>query len=114
MQMNHNKSNLLVSEVQDDVVVEFDLILPYTRQSIYVGIKYLRFELKPNYYLFEDLMWLINKIQPRVSIWTNRWLLGRCYGILSHMDLDQGHNREVPFKYSSQPLIGQSIGNNYL
>jgi hypothetical protein len=39
-----------------------------------LGMKYLGFHLKPNNYKKVDWLWLIEKLEKRLNIWSHKWL----------------------------------------
>jgi hypothetical protein len=49
-----------------DLQEQLNEVLPFPRKSIDEGMKYLGFVLNPNTYLFEDWMWLLNKIKSQI------------------------------------------------
>jgi hypothetical protein len=54
MELNHNKSMLLVNEAQDEELERVVEIFPFAWKYIEAGLKYLGFMLKPNSCTFKD------------------------------------------------------------
>jgi hypothetical protein len=47
---------------------------PYELREFDAGLKYIGFQLKPNFYKKEHFHWLIAKMEKRLKIWSFRWL----------------------------------------
>jgi len=54
MQINNGKSVVLTNAMGDDMQTHLMEILPFECKCIVKGMKYLRFELKPNSYSYDD------------------------------------------------------------
>jgi hypothetical protein len=64
MQINMDKSNMLHYSLNDGVLTQLDVKLPFSQKYIDVGLTYLgfEFEMKPCSYLIENWMWILKKI----------------------------------------------------
>jgi hypothetical protein len=47
---------------------------PYEVKYLKSGLKYLGFQLKPNSYLKSDWLWILEKLEKRLKVWSYRWL----------------------------------------
>jgi hypothetical protein len=74
MQTNFLKSNLFTNAISEDIMIQLDVIIPFARNKIDDGFKYLGFILKPNSYSYGDWIWIVQKIQERLINWAHRWL----------------------------------------
>jgi hypothetical protein len=74
MRVNEQKSSILFSLVEADVIQHFLDQLPFQMQGLDDGLKYLGFHLKPNDYRKTDWMWLLEKLEKRLKVWSNKWL----------------------------------------
>ena len=59
MEINDGKSTLTTHCMDNEEVRHASVIFPFIRASLDEGLKYLGFLLKPNNYLKEDWLWLI-------------------------------------------------------
>jgi len=74
MLINADKSTLTENMTQVEDLRFMTEALPFKVESLDRGLKYLGFLLKPNKYLKEDWLWLVGKIERRISSWSHRWL----------------------------------------
>jgi hypothetical protein len=69
-----NKSCILVNGLCDYLLRRLEQLFPMKIEPLDVGVKYLGFHLKPNYYKKDDWTWIIKKMEGIITSWYNRWL----------------------------------------
>jgi hypothetical protein len=74
MEINLHKSCLLVNGLGDSLQRRLTHLFPMILESLAKGVKYLGFHLQPNDYKYVDWLWLVKKIEDRISCWCHRWL----------------------------------------
>eukprot|EP00253_Pinus_taeda_P012674 PITA_12674 len=74
MQINHRKSQLIMTGLAVQERGRLHSVLPFQPSTLELPFKYLGFWLKPNDYKKEDWNWLIAKIESRISHWSFKWL----------------------------------------
>eukprot|EP00253_Pinus_taeda_P024814 PITA_24814 len=74
MQINHRKSQLIMTGLVVQERGRLHSVLPFQPSTLELPFKYLGFWLKPNDYKKEDWNWLIAKIESRISHWSFKWL----------------------------------------
>jgi hypothetical protein len=74
MQINMEKSCMLLNNISDGEASSFLSLIPAQRRNFDEGFKYLGFQLKPDNYKKGDWLWLICKVEARIYVWTNRLL----------------------------------------
>eukprot|EP00253_Pinus_taeda_P029650 PITA_29650 len=74
MQINHRKSQLIMTGLVVQERGRLHSVLPFQPSMLELPFKYLGFWLKPNDYKKEDWNWLIAKIESRISHWSFKWL----------------------------------------
>eukprot|EP00253_Pinus_taeda_P036521 PITA_36521 len=74
MQINHRKSQLIMTGLAVQERGRLHSVLPFQPSTLELPFKYLGFWLKPNDYKKEDWNWLIPKIESRISHWSFKWL----------------------------------------
>jgi hypothetical protein len=74
MVFSNQKSQFLEVGWSVEGIVQLKQIFPFDVKSIEEGFKYLGFFLKPNCYSFNDWIWLLQKVEKRISNWCHRWL----------------------------------------
>ena len=77
MVVNVEKYNLIHNEFPDEMIHKTREIIKYQTTTVGEGFKYLGFTLKPNYYSFQDWLWLYKNIESKIKIWENRSLSRR-------------------------------------
>lgn len=75
MVINFHKSSVPCHGLLDVDVRYMRGSLPIHVSDISEGIKYLGFFLKPNGYRKVDWKWLVGKLEKRLIMWSNKWLL---------------------------------------
>jgi hypothetical protein len=73
MEINWLKYHVHYSFTQEDLTHLLENVLPFPRNILEEGFKYLGFHLKSNAYSFEDWVWLFKKFKDRISLWVNMW-----------------------------------------
>lgn len=74
MKISESKSTFLESSMDDNIIKEVKDIFPFEVKPLNLGFKYLGYFLKPNNYSKDDWMWLVRKVENRITHWYNRWL----------------------------------------
>ena len=75
MMINLQKSSVSFFRLEDRDLRYMMGFFPIQEVEISKGIKYLGFFIKPNRYRKSDWKWLIGKLEKRLMIWSNKWLL---------------------------------------
>ena len=74
MEINEGKSSVTAHLLTVEETRELGRTFPFSSMGLDVGLKYLRFCLKPNDYLKQDWYWLIEKLEKRLKLWSHKWL----------------------------------------
>jgi hypothetical protein len=88
LQINVTKSTLHYSGLTDVDLDTYKNIFMYNFLQISVGLTYLSYFLKPDYYKVADWHWLLIKFEKIIVHWCNRWLTlgGRFFLIKSVLE----------------------------
>jgi len=65
MKINERKSSISVLNLDEVKIRHYQTMFPFKMIELDIGLKYLGFQLKPNYYKKEDWLWLITKLEKR-------------------------------------------------
>ena len=74
MMINFQKSTVSFFRLLDSDLRYLMGLFPIQAVEISKGIKYLGFFLKPNGYQKDDWKWLVEKLEKRLLLWSNKWL----------------------------------------
>lgn len=74
MAISESKSYFMENRFDEDTFLEVKSLFPFEVKSIDDGLKYLGYFLKPNNFLKEDWIWLVEKVEKRSGKWCNRWI----------------------------------------
>ena len=74
MLVNIDKSMLVHNECSKYLIQQSKEIISYPINPMSKGFKYIGFFLKHNIYVFQDWIWLYQKVEARVSTWANMFL----------------------------------------
>jgi hypothetical protein len=74
MLINDQKSSITFASLEDVDLRYFLSQLPFQVIELEEGLKYLIFKLKPNDYRKTNWMWLIEKLEKKLKVWSHKWL----------------------------------------
>jgi len=74
MEYNTRKSTISSSLLSDGEIARLKSFFPFETKSIEDGLKYLGFNLKPNNYKKSDWLWLLEKLDKKLKVWSHKWL----------------------------------------
>eukprot|EP00253_Pinus_taeda_P033341 PITA_33341 len=74
MEANHSKSTITLSYTSLQEARIAHQFLPFQHHHLEDGLKYLGFWLKPHCYRIGDWIWLVIKIEKRLTHWNHRFL----------------------------------------
>lgn len=73
-QINVENSIVLTCSLENEIIKQSEVSLPFKQKIIDEGTKYLGIDLKPCGYRMENWLWLPRKIQARVINWAFKTL----------------------------------------
>jgi hypothetical protein len=68
MEINFLRSFISFYDLTPRAEREFKVLLPFNVVDFNKGLKYLGFMLKPNYYGYQDWIWLYRKTEKRIQV----------------------------------------------
>jgi hypothetical protein len=74
MEVNCQKLCFLELNIDQGLLHRTEATFNIQFSSIYDGMKYLDFYLKPNNYRVSEWKWMVQKIEKRIGNWSFRWL----------------------------------------
>lgn len=74
MKISESNSIFLEFAMDDHIIKEFKKLFPFEVKPLNLGFKYLGYYLKPNNYSKDYCMWLVGKVENRITQWCNKWL----------------------------------------
>ena len=74
MEINIGKSSVTTHLLRPKEEAELRRFFPYNFAGLDAGLKYLGFSLKANLYRKHDWLWLVGKVEKRLSVWSHKWL----------------------------------------
>jgi len=74
MEINVDKLCLILPKTPNDIASEISGTLAYPNKDLHLGFKYLGFYLKPNNHRYMDYIWILKKVESRISLWFNNFL----------------------------------------
>ena len=74
MKINFEKSCLLYCNFDTECQNVFTNALPYRMLPLQYGFSYLGFYLKPLGYKVNDWLWILQRVEKRISHWTYQYL----------------------------------------
>jgi hypothetical protein len=74
MEINVDKLCLILPKTPNDIASEISGTLAYPNKDLHLGFNYLGFYLKPNNHRYMDYIWLLKKVESRISLWFNNFL----------------------------------------
>jgi len=74
MEFNSRKSTISSCLLSDGEIARLKSFFPFETKSIDEGLKYLGFNLKPNCYKKVDWLWLLEKLDKKLKLWSHKWL----------------------------------------
>lgn len=74
MEVNRSKSSITLVGTSANEAHVARHAFPYTNQSLDRGLKYLGYWLKPTCQKIADWVWLVTKIEKRLTCWSHRYL----------------------------------------
>jgi len=74
MEFNFRKSTISSNLLSEGEIDRLKTFFPFETKSIDEGLKYLGFHLKPTNYKKEDWIWLLEKLEKKLKVWSFKWL----------------------------------------
>ena len=74
MTINEGKPTITYANMEEQEIMLLATWLPFQIRDLDEGIKYLGFHLKPNDYRKVDWLWLLEKLEKRMKVWSHKWL----------------------------------------
>ena len=74
MSISLYKSVLLHNNIPAPELLNLTRVIPYKMLLITTGFKYLGFFIKPLGYRSKDWLWLVQKFEKKISLWTQKLL----------------------------------------
>eukprot|EP00253_Pinus_taeda_P035296 PITA_35296 len=74
MEVNRSKSTITSVGTTTNEALVARQAFPYTTQPLDRGLKYLEYWLKPTHQKIADWVWLVSKIEKRLSCWSHKYL----------------------------------------
>jgi len=74
MEVNRSKSTITLVDTSVNESYSASQVFPYTTQPLDRGLKYLGYWLKPTSQKIADWVWLVTKVEKRLSCWSYRYL----------------------------------------
>jgi hypothetical protein len=75
LMVNQSKTTVHFEGLSDAELAPFKMFLPYTFTDLSIGFKYLGYFLKTGAYKEDDWNWLVTKLEKKIGLWCNRWLV---------------------------------------
>jgi hypothetical protein len=73
-QINVRKFTFSVNNMEADELSFYQTLFPYEIRDLDLGLKYLRFQLKPNFYMKSYWFWRLANLEKRLKSWSYRFL----------------------------------------